>query len=504
MENLLNKRTPPETHDCNECEICQKSISNNDPSNKCRACQFIFFKKFYKDFSSGNKLVDEIIKNPIYIPPIDKKDKYGRVNYYNWIPWDRLKNISKIGEGGFGAIYKATWIDGRIDSTSIKHHGAMEYKRIKYIDGKEVAIKFVKTSLQNDEEVFKELNIERTMFIESGYMSAYISHLIGITQNPETFEYGTVMNFASGGDLRKYLRKNFHSTSWDVKLEIARAIAYGLKEMHSVGMIHRDLHSGNILQYDQSESSTTAIGDLGLCQTTNKEIINSGTKTAITTADNETLNSKTRTGGNKGIFGVIPYIPPEVLRGEEFTTAGDIYSFAMILWELATGMPPFHDFSHDQNLIIAILNGQRPNITSLLIPSCIAELIEKCWDINPSNRPTAEEVEKKLNKLQDLYLKPFGIESSEFLQFKESEKYIKKSTKDNHPTTKPFGGTIQRLKNYIKQDMKTKSLNESATTNIHPGAIYTSRLLTAQIVDFSTDSIYLPEDKSDQRSVFNF
>ncbi|KAG9298471.1 hypothetical protein G9A89_003694 [Geosiphon pyriformis] len=99
-----------------------------------------------------------------------------------------VKYVKKeLGILRFGAIYKATWIDGRIDSISIKHYGAIEYKRIKYIDGKEVAIKFVKTSLQNDEKVFKE----------NGYMSAYISYLIGITPNPETLEHGIGMNFAS-------------------------------------------------------------------------------------------------------------------------------------------------------------------------------------------------------------------------------------------------------------------------------------------------------------------
>ncbi|KAG9294338.1 hypothetical protein G9A89_001843 [Geosiphon pyriformis] len=80
------------------------------------ACLFIFFEKHYENFSSDNKVVDEIIKNPIYVP------LNNELNYYSWIPWERLSNIKEIGRGGFGIIYQATLIDGLINSEGIKHH----------------------------------------------------------------------------------------------------------------------------------------------------------------------------------------------------------------------------------------------------------------------------------------------------------------------------------------------------------------------------------------------
>ncbi|KAG9300654.1 hypothetical protein G9A89_023452 [Geosiphon pyriformis] len=147
MENKEIKRTTrPEAHDCNECQRCQKSIKYNS-SNDCIECQFMFFEKHYKDFSSGNEEVDKIIKNPIYIP-----DNWNsQLNYYEWIPWERLSDINEIARGGFGIIYKATLIDGLIDVESIKHHGSMEYKRKRI--GWAVAIKIIPT---NSSEVFKE------------------------------------------------------------------------------------------------------------------------------------------------------------------------------------------------------------------------------------------------------------------------------------------------------------------------------------------------------------
>ncbi|KAG9300638.1 hypothetical protein G9A89_023436 [Geosiphon pyriformis] len=443
MENLEIKITCPEaTHDCNKCNRCQKSIISNKV-NKCGACRFLFFEKIYQDFSSGNKVVDEIIKNPVY-------NKY-ELNHYEWIPWIRLWDIKKIGEGGFSTIYKATYIDGFIDSTSIKHHSSMEYKR--WGEGMEVAIKFIKASLQNSEEVFKELNIQRTKLINNGYIQN-ITSIYGITRNAETLEYGVVMEFAQYGDIRKYLSTNFHSASWSDKLSIARYIAEGLETIHYTGMIHRDLHSGNILQYAYDDVS---IGDLGLCRPINSEI-----KAATTT-----------TGEKKGIYGVIPYIPPEVLRGETFTTAGDIYSLGMVLWELATGKLPFHDCSHDKILVMGILNGQRPEIISPLIPSCIAEIIEKCWEANLENRPTAREVYENLERLNKYSL-----------EFQKSEKYIKEHVEDDNSLTK----TSKKFSKYIKFPKKIMKRDkiEKARVIIHPGAIYTSRLLTAQMVDFST------------------
>ncbi|KAG9286604.1 hypothetical protein G9A89_005372 [Geosiphon pyriformis] len=435
MENKEIKIIRPYAHDCNECKPCQYSIKYKR-ANECSACHFIFFEKLYKNLSSGNKLVDEIIKNPIYIPSNNSKKDNDRLNYYSWIPWESLSNIEEIARGGFGVIYKATITDGLIDEYSIKHHGLMEYER--WGVGMEVAIKIIKT---NSEEVFQELNIQRSIAI-MGEKLDYISSMYGITQSAETLEYGIVMEFAKHGDMRRYLSTNFHSTNWSHKLFIAWHIAIALANIHSCGLVHRDLHSGNILQLDQQ---LVQIGDLGLCQP---------------------INNGATTEEKKEIFGVIPYIPPEVLKGQKFTSAGDIYSFSMLLWELATGRPPFHDRSHDNTLIFNIISkGIRPEITTPLIPPCIAELIEKCWDVNPENRPTAEEVKEKLGNLRQMhmmYTEKSKTQSPEIAQFLESDNYIKEM---------------------LKNDVTTNYLTDTATITIHPGSIYTSRVLSLQIFD---------------------
>src|SRR5437773_12455792 len=63
----------------------------------------------------------------------------------------------------------------------------------------------------------------------------------------------------------------------------------------------------------------------------------------------------------------------------------------MIMWEFTTGKKPFHDRPHNHCLIMDILKGKRPQITDDT-PEFYAELMKKCWDHNPENRPTAEEI----------------------------------------------------------------------------------------------------------------
>src|SRR5437763_13351234 len=139
-------------------------------------------------------------------------------------------------------------------------------------------------------------------------------------------------------------------------------------DIHQKDYIHHDLHSGNIFSfsYDNGENYS-AIGDLGLCQQLKDDT-------------NE-------------IFGVIPYLAPEVLSRKPYTKESDIYSFGMIMWEFTTGKKPFHDRSHNHILISDILKGERPQITDDT-PKFYAKLMKKCWDHNPRNKPTAREIQK--------------------------------------------------------------------------------------------------------------
>ncbi|POG71910.1 kinase-like domain-containing protein, partial [Rhizophagus irregularis DAOM 181602=DAOM 197198] len=138
------------------------------------------------------------------------------------------------------------------------------------------------------------------------------------------------------GSLRQHLNNNFISLSWEKKLGCLLSIAFGLKGIHNKGLIHHDFHCENIL----SDFDINAyITDLGLCQP---------------------VNVKSSQNSNKKIYGVLPYVAPEVLRGKKYTQASDIYGFGIIAYEICTGFPPYYDIAHDEFLAMKICKGLRP------------------------------------------------------------------------------------------------------------------------------------------------
>ena len=102
------------------------------------------------------------------------------------------------------------------------------------------------------------------------------------------------------------------------------------------------------------------------------------------------------------IYGVLPYIAPEILLGNPYTKAADIYSFGIIMWEMTSGIPAFNNIPHDFSLALNICQGFRPNIIEGTIPE-YAELTEKCWDSDPNKRPAAEDLIKHFKKWSDEY-----------------------------------------------------------------------------------------------------
>ncbi|RGB26124.1 kinase-like domain-containing protein, partial [Rhizophagus diaphanus] len=98
----------------------------------------------------------------------------------------------------------------------------------------------------------------------------------------------------------------------------------------------------------------------------------------------QSVNNKS---ANNEIYGVIPYIAPEIFKGSKFSKETDIYSFGMIMWELTTGCKPFANVEHSISLIFKILDGERPKITEDT-PECYANLMKNCWHSDPQERPS--------------------------------------------------------------------------------------------------------------------
>ncbi|EXX66737.1 kinase-like domain-containing protein [Rhizophagus irregularis DAOM 181602=DAOM 197198] len=168
------------------------------------------------------------------------------------------------------------------------------------------------------------------------------------------------------GDLRKYLKRTANIITWDQRLNKIYDICLALNNIHVHGLIHKDLHPGNIF----IDSTFAYIGDFGFCMPANEDLSNST---------------------NKNIYGVMPYMAPEILRGKPHTLASDVYSLGVIINEIITVIPPFNNQPHDYYLALDICRGLRPNIREET-PTSLEKLIKTCWDANPENRPTSGEI----------------------------------------------------------------------------------------------------------------
>jgi hypothetical protein len=89
-------------------------------------------------------------------------------------------------------------------------------------------------------------------------------------------------------------------------------------------------------------------------------------------------------------------VAPEVLCGEEFTKAADIYGFGMLMSEVISGEAPFIDRDYDLHLALDICKGERPQISEYA-PEPYVILMKRCWDPIPSNRPTSIELSQHFN-----------------------------------------------------------------------------------------------------------
>jgi serine/threonine protein kinase len=226
-----------------------------------------------------------------------------------------------------------------------------------------------------------------------------------------------VLYYCDGGNLRNHYLNN--ELGYYLKIYNLKRIASGLLDIHNAEKIHKDLHSGNIL-FDY----IPYISDLGMCQPVNIE------KKSIE---------------NKGIYGVLPYMAPEVLRGYQYTKASDIYSFGIIMNEYISEEIPYNNNPHDHVLTIKICKGLRPNIFEYT-PKLLVGLITKCWDAKAENRLTAKEIFQQLN---DFHTKKY---------------------EDNK-----ISSQIEDYNNKIR--LKRSSEKNFNNIQRHPQAIYTSRFL---------------------------
>ncbi|RGB39595.1 kinase-like domain-containing protein [Rhizophagus diaphanus] len=407
------------------CENCKQPKTSY---NYCQLCESQRFQQNFQCWTSENHDIDKFIqKAQLNAKNINK--------IIEWIDYDKFVDVEYLAEGGFGTTYKAVWKDGPMWNWDYENNRWRRKPKTK------VALKCLHNSKDITVNFLKE--VESNILVNN---SSWIVRCFGITKD-KTNKFMMVMDFKNGS-LRQHLDNNFISLNWKQKMWGIHVIAYGLKDIHSKGLIHHDLHCGNILSNFYNSAYIT---DLGLCQPENVEFSQCS---------------------NEKIYGVVPYMAPEVLRGGKYTQASDIYGFGIIAYEICTGLPPYYNIAHDEYLAMKICQGLRPK-SNYNIPQLIFDVINQCWDADPSKRS--------------------GI----YEQVGEVDEANKKSS---FSVQSPISYTSHPKAVYTNRLLDFKNLPEPKNADNNDGIEYFSDSLR---IDFTKPDIYSKDEKNQPRFTLN-
>ncbi|PXF41331.1 putative serine/threonine-protein kinase [Gracilariopsis chorda] len=172
-----------------------------------------------------------------------------------------------------------------------------------------------------------------------------------------------VTEFMKRGTLFDILHKQRIKLTWSLIRKISLQMAEGMCHIHEAGILHRDLKSLNIFV---DNSFNIKIGDFGL---------------ARSASDNF----------DSGISGTYQYMAPEIIRGNPHSEKSDVYSYAIIVCEMVSGVPPFQGMEARQVAERVVQEDIRPSIP-MNCQRAYVNLIQMCWGTVPSTRPSFSEI----------------------------------------------------------------------------------------------------------------
>src|SRR5881227_1287218 len=266
--------------------------------------------------ASAGSFIDE---RTLFISNEDLKDKEEGVPVGQLIGAYRI--VREIGRGGMGAVYLAERADE-------------QYK-------KQVAIKLIKRGMDTD-SVLRHFRNERQILASFDHPN--IARLFDGGTTKDGLPY-FVMEYIEGVTINQYC--SAHGLSVVERLKLIREACSAVSYAHRHTVIHRDIKMSNIFV---TSEGTPKLLDFGIAK-----ILQPG-------IESEALMTMT------GVRPMTPeYASPEQVRGEPVTTASDVYSLGVVLYELLTGRSPYHFTSRSPSEVVREITNTEPPRPSTVV-----------------------------------------------------------------------------------------------------------------------------------------
>ncbi|EHH64285.1 Receptor-interacting serine/threonine-protein kinase 2, partial [Macaca fascicularis] len=270
------------------------------------------------------------------------------------IPYHKLADLRYLSRGASGTVSSARHADWRVQ-VAVKHL-------------------HIHTPLLDSER--KDVLREAEILHKARF--SYILPILGICNEPEFL--GIVTEYMPNGSLNELLHRKteYPDVAWPLRFRILHEIALGVNYLHNMTppLLHHDLKTQNILLDNEFH---VKIADFGLSKWRMMSL-------------SQSRSSKSAPEG-----GTIIYMPPENYEPGQKSRASikhDIYSYAVITWEVLSRKQPFEDVTNPLQIMYSVSQGHRPVINEESLPYDIPHrahmisLIESGWAQNPDERPS--------------------------------------------------------------------------------------------------------------------
>jgi tRNA A-37 threonylcarbamoyl transferase component Bud32 len=272
--------------------------------------------------------------------------------------------VSKLGEGGMGVVYRA------------RDEVLQRDVAIKVLSSRTIADKSAKVRLLDEARAVSALSHPNICTI----------HQVGEADG----ELYIVMELIEGKPLSALITKD--GVPVESVLRYGVQIAGALAHSHGRNIVHRDLKSSNVMV---TPEGLAKVLDFGLARRVRKQLLE---ETLRTIEAQEAMAGVTEESTG-GLTGTLPYMPPEVLRGQEADYRGDIWALGVVLYEAASGKLPFRGQTAIETSA-AILH-ELPALLPSWIPPGIWAIVQRCLTKEPQQRyQRASEVQAALEAIQ--------------------------------------------------------------------------------------------------------